>query len=83
MDQVSGTVAKRQGLVKTKEQLRNGDILVVWRLCHLGRLLCDLIDWVRYIDEKGVGLESSREAFCFSYKEFYQLHVFAYPKKQP
>ncbi len=39
VDQVSGTVAKRPGLEKAKELLRNGDTLVVWRLDRLGRSL--------------------------------------------
>ncbi len=62
VDQVSGTVAKRPGLEKAKELLRKGDTLVVWRLDRLGRSLRDLIEWVRYLDEQGVGLESLHEA---------------------
>ncbi|NOG85166.1 MAG: recombinase family protein [Candidatus Scalindua sp. AMX11] len=61
IDKVSGTVAKRPGLEKAKELLRKGDTLVVWRLDRLGRSLRDLIEWVRYLDEKGVGLESLHE----------------------
>ncbi len=60
VDQVSGTVAQRPGLVKIKELLRNGDTLVVWRLDRLGRSLRDLIEWVRYLDEQGVGLQGLR-----------------------
>ncbi len=62
VDQVSGTVAKRPGLEKAKELLRKGDTLVVWRLDRLGRSLRDLIEWVRYLDEHGVGLESLHES---------------------
>ncbi len=62
VDQVSGTVAKRPGLEKAKELLRKGDTLVVWRLDRLGRSLRDLIEWVRYLDERGVGLESLHES---------------------
>jgi DNA invertase Pin-like site-specific DNA recombinase len=61
-DQVSGTVAQRPGLEKIKELLRKGDTLVVWRLDRLGRSLRDLIEWVRYLDEQGVGLQSLHEA---------------------
>ncbi len=61
VDQVSGTVAKRPGLEKAKDLLRKGDILVVWRLDRLGRSLRDLIEWVQYLDENGVGLESLHE----------------------
>jgi DNA invertase Pin-like site-specific DNA recombinase len=62
VDQISGTVAKRPGLEKVKELLREGDTLVVWRLDRLGRSLRDLIDWIRYLDEQGVGLQSLHEA---------------------
>ncbi len=62
MDQISGTVAKRPGLEKAKELLRKGDTLVVWRLDRLGRSLSDLIDWVSYLNEQGVGLESLHES---------------------
>ncbi len=49
-------------LEKAKELLRKGDTLVVWRLDRLGRSLRELIEWVCYLDEKGVGLESLHEA---------------------
>lgn len=62
VDRVSGTVAARPGLEKVKELLRAGDTLVVWRLDRLGRSLRDLIDWVRYLDEHDVGLQSLQEA---------------------
>jgi DNA invertase Pin-like site-specific DNA recombinase len=62
VDQISGTVAQRPGLEKVKELLRRGDTLVVWRLDRLGRSLRDLIEWVRYLDEQGVGLQSLHEA---------------------
>jgi DNA invertase Pin-like site-specific DNA recombinase len=62
VDQISGTVAHRPGLEKVKELLRKGDTLVVWRLDRMGRSLRDLIDWVRYLDEQGVGLQSLHEA---------------------
>jgi DNA invertase Pin-like site-specific DNA recombinase len=61
VDQVSGTVTKRPGLEKVKELLRKGDTLVVWRLDRLGRSLRDLIDWVAYLEEHGVGLQSLHE----------------------
>ena len=62
VDQVSGTVAQRPGLEKAKELLRKGDTFVVWRLDRLGRSLRDLIEWVRYLDAQGVGLQSLHEA---------------------
>ena len=61
VDQITGSVARRPGLDKVKELLRDGDTLVVWRLDRLGRSLRDLIDWVQYLDAQGVSLQSLHE----------------------
>lgn len=60
-DKVSGTVFERPGLSKLKEQLRKGDILVVYRLDRLARSIKDLIDWVTYLEKEGVAFKSSRK----------------------
>ena len=60
-DKVSGTVAERPGLTKLKEQLRKGDILVVYRLDRLARSIKDLIDWVTYLEKEGVAFKSVHE----------------------
>ncbi len=57
-DTVSGVRAERPGLSRLKEQLRKGDTLVVWRLDRLGRSLRDLIDWINWLDERGVAFRS-------------------------
>src|SRR5215813_15129466 len=62
VDQVSGTVAERPGLTTLKEILRADDTLVVWRLDRLGRSLKDLIAWVAWLEQEGVGLRSLHEA---------------------
>jgi len=62
VDQVSGTVAERPGLAKLKEILRAEDTLVVWRLDRLGRSLKDLIAWVAWLEQAGIGLRSLHEA---------------------
>ena len=61
-DKASGSVAARPGLEKAKEQLRAGDTLVVWRLDRLGRSMRDLINWMTYLEEQKVGLQSLHEA---------------------
>ncbi|GLS35104.1 resolvase [Mesorhizobium tianshanense] len=61
-DKVSGVVTARPGLEKIKEQLRAGDTLVVWRLDRLGRSMRDLINWMGYLEEQNVGLQSLQEA---------------------
>lgn len=60
-DNISGTIAKREGLEKLKEQLRKGDTLIVWRLDRLGRSLKDLIDWMTYLDTEGISFKSLQE----------------------
>jgi DNA invertase Pin-like site-specific DNA recombinase len=62
VDEVSGTVAKREGLEKAKEILRKGDVLVVWRLDRLGRSIRDLINWVEYLEDKKIGFQSLQES---------------------
>src|SRR5262249_34632685 len=62
VDRVSGTVAERPGLTKLKEILRAEDTLVVWRLDRLGRSLKDLIAWVAWVEQHGIGLRSLHEA---------------------
>lgn len=62
VDRVSGTVAERPGLAQLKEILRADDILVVWRLDRLGRSLKDLIAWVAWVAQEGMGLRSLHEA---------------------
>lgn len=62
VDEISGTVAKREGLEKAKEILRKGDVLIVWRLDRLGRSIRDLIDWVTRLEEEGIGFKSLQES---------------------
>jgi DNA invertase Pin-like site-specific DNA recombinase len=62
VDEISGTVAKREGLEKAKEVLRQGDVLIVWRLDRLGRSIRDLIDWVTTLEEEGIGFKSLQES---------------------
>lgn len=61
-DQISGSVSERKGLVNLKETLRKGDTVIVWRLDRLGRSLKDLIKWVEWFDENGIGFKSLQES---------------------
>jgi DNA invertase Pin-like site-specific DNA recombinase len=60
-DELSGSVAERSGLKKLKEILREGDILVVWRLDRLGRTLKHLIEWINELEQQGIGFKSLQE----------------------
>jgi DNA invertase Pin-like site-specific DNA recombinase len=62
VDRVSGRVPERPGLAQLKEILRADDTLVVWRLDRLGRSLKDLIAWVAWLEQEGIGLRSLHEA---------------------
>ena len=62
VDEASGKSTDRPGLAKAKEILRAGDVLVVWRLDRLGRSISDLIEWVKYLEEQGIGFQSLQES---------------------
>jgi DNA invertase Pin-like site-specific DNA recombinase len=62
IDKISGTKSDRPELNKLKEQLREGDTIVVWRLDRLGRSLKDLIEWVNYLEKEKVALRSLHES---------------------
>lgn len=57
----SGGKAERPELLKTLENLRPGDTLVVWRLDRLGRSLKHLIQTVEELEGRGVGFQSLTE----------------------
>lgn len=57
-DAISGTRAKRPGLAKALDQLRDGDTLVVWKLDRLGRSVKDLLDFAGGLKDQGIGFVS-------------------------
>ena len=61
-DHASGSKASRPELDRMLDQLRRGDVVVVWRLDRLGRSLKNLIELVADLDEKGVGFRSLTES---------------------
>lgn len=61
-DRASGTLAERPELARALDHLRPGDTLVVWKLDRLGRSLRHLIDTVRQLENRGVGLRSLGES---------------------
>jgi DNA invertase Pin-like site-specific DNA recombinase len=60
-DTVSGAKADRAGLTAALEFLRDGDVLVVWRLDRLGRSLPHLIEVISALEARGVGFRSLTE----------------------
>jgi DNA invertase Pin-like site-specific DNA recombinase len=61
-DTASGGKAQRTGLERVRELLREGDVLVVWRLDRLGRSLRHLIELMGELETEGIGFQSVTEA---------------------
>ena len=61
-ERASGARADRPALARAFAELREGDVLVVWRLDRLGRSLKDLIARVAELEERGVGFRSLTES---------------------
>lgn len=60
-DTASGAKADRPGLAAALAYLRDGDVLVVWRLDRLGRSLPHLIETTALLEKRGVGFRSLTE----------------------
>jgi DNA invertase Pin-like site-specific DNA recombinase len=56
-DRVSGIKDERVGLTNSLKALREGDILVVWKLDRLGRSLKHLINIIEELNNKGIGFK--------------------------
>lgn len=60
-DIASGAKSERTGLTDAIEYIREGDILVVWKLDRLGRSLKHLIEIVGELEKGKIGFKSLRE----------------------
>jgi DNA invertase Pin-like site-specific DNA recombinase len=61
-DKASGAKTERPGLQEALDFLREGDMLVVWRLDRLGRSLKHLLETVGMLEERGIGFRSLQES---------------------
>lgn len=61
-DHASGVQANRTGLREALAFVRDGDVLVTWKLDRLGRSLPHLIETVAALEKRGVGFRSITEA---------------------
>ena len=60
-EQISGTKTDRANLDEMIEHVRQGDIIVVWKLDRLGRSLRDLINLISKFQDLGVGFKSLQD----------------------
>ena len=60
-ERISGSTIQRIKLKEVLEFVKDGDILVVWKLDRLGRSLQDLIYIVKDLKDRGVGFKSLTE----------------------
>lgn len=56
-DTASGKLVERPGLAACLKALREGDVLVLWKLDRLGRSLAHLVETVTKLNGRGVGLK--------------------------
>ncbi len=61
-DHASGAQTNRAGLREALAFVRDGDVLVTWKLDRLGRSLPHLIETVAALERRGVGFRSITEA---------------------
>jgi DNA invertase Pin-like site-specific DNA recombinase len=61
-DTASGAKADRPGLKAALDFVREGDVLIVWKLDRLGRSLPHLIETVSRLEARGVGFRSLTES---------------------
>ena len=60
-DIASGVKEARPGLEEALNYLREGDILIVWKLDRLGRSIQHLIQTVKDLNNRGIGFKSLQE----------------------
>lgn len=60
-DKASGASANRPGLADALAYLRDGDVLVVWKLDRLGRSLKDLIGIIQALADRGIGFRCTQD----------------------
>jgi DNA invertase Pin-like site-specific DNA recombinase len=61
-DHASGAKTDRPGLTEALAYVREGDVLIIWKLDRLARSLPHLIETMSQLEKNGAGLQSLTEA---------------------
>lgn len=61
-EKASGVKSNRPELRRMIDQLRKGDMVIIWKLDRLGRSLRDLVNLVTEIQNNGAGLKSLNDS---------------------
>lgn len=77
-EKLTGANTARPELQKMLEQLRAGDVIVVWKLDRLARSLKDLVELVNAVQDKGAALHSLNDQIDTSTPTGkFTFHIFA------
>lgn len=77
-EKISGGTRSRPQLDILLEQLRKGDVVVVWKLDRLARSLKDLVALVNHVQEKGASFQSVNDQIdTTSAHGKFTFHIFA------
>jgi DNA invertase Pin-like site-specific DNA recombinase len=60
-DKISGAKNERPGLDRCLNELKSGDVLIVWRLDRLGRSISHLVKIIESLGEKKIGFKSLQD----------------------
>lgn len=60
-EKITGATRERPQLQALLEHLREGDVVVIWKLDRLARSLKDLVEIVNEMQEKGAELQSLQD----------------------
>jgi DNA invertase Pin-like site-specific DNA recombinase len=61
-EKFTGTLKERPELSQCLRMLRQGDVLIVWKLDRLARSLKDLVEIVQDLQDRGIGFKSLTES---------------------
>ena len=77
-EKITGAKRERPQLQKMLEHLREGDVIVIWKLDRLARSLKDLVELVNQIQERGAALLSLNDQIDTTTPQGkFTFHVFA------